>query len=175
VRESWKSRLGDGDFERAWQKALHDGVVPGTASPARAVALRDGWAASLPPPAPVSDDGFEIVFRTDPCVYDGRFANNGWLQELPSPLDKVTWDNVASIAPADAERLGLENGDVVELSAAGRSVRAPVWISPGHATGAIGVSLGYGRTRAGRVGDGSASTPIVCAPRPRRGSRRVSR
>lgn len=154
LRESWKARLPQGDFERAWQRALHDGVVANSASAARTVALRDDWATSLPAPAAAPDEGLEIVFRTDPCVYDGRFANNGWLQELPRPLDKVTWDNVALLAPADAERLGLENGDVVELSAAGRTVRAPVWISPGHAARAIGVSLGYGRTRAGRVGDG---------------------
>src|SRR5581483_11632781 len=99
-------------------------------------------------------DALEVVFEVDASVYDGRFANNGWLQELPRPLTKVTWDNVVRIAPADAERLGLANGDLVELTVGGRSARGPAWISPGVAPGSAAVALGYGRTRAGRVGDG---------------------
>jgi Fe-S-cluster-containing dehydrogenase component len=90
----------------------------------------------------------------DASVLDGRFANNAWLQELPRPLTKLTWDNVALIAPTLAKRLGLANEDVVELRYRGRTIEAPVWILPGHADGAVSVSLGYGRKRAGRVGDG---------------------
>jgi molybdopterin-containing oxidoreductase family iron-sulfur binding subunit len=111
-----------------------------------------------------SDRRLEIVFRPDASVFDGRFANNGWLQELPRPLSKLTWDNAALVSPATAERLGVgysigskgstADADMVELQFHGRTVRAPVWIMPGQADGTITVHLGYGRTRAGRVGTG---------------------
>jgi molybdopterin-containing oxidoreductase family iron-sulfur binding subunit len=106
----------------------------------------------------------EIVFRPDPTVYDGRFANNGWLQELPKPLTKLTWDNAALISPQTAARLGIDNenqlsskgseflADVVRLRFKGREVTAPVWIMPGQPDDVVTVHLGYGRTRAGRVG-----------------------
>ena len=107
--------------------------------------------------------GLEIAFRTDPAVFDGRFANNGWLQELPKPLTKITWDNVALVSPKTAAALGgvrteqTASGhvtEVAELTLGGRSVKAPLWVLPGHADGAVTVHLGYGRTRAGRVGNG---------------------
>ncbi len=107
--------------------------------------------------------GLEIAFRTDPSVYDGRFANLGWLQELPKPLSKITWDNVALVSPKTAAALGgvrteqTASGhttEVAELRLGGRSVKAPLWVLPGHADGAVTVHLGFGRTRAGRVGTG---------------------
>ena len=114
----------------------------------------------------------EIVFRPDPTVFDGRFANNGWLQELPKPLTKLAWDNAAMISPATAKRYGFssvltdsggEHGgrrvEVVELHYGGQSLRAPVWVVPGHADDSVTVHLGYGRTRAGYVG-GSAGNPV---------------
>jgi Fe-S-cluster-containing dehydrogenase component len=91
-------------------------------------------------------------FRPDPTIWDGRFANNGWLQELPNPLTKLTWDNAALISPATAQRLGLRNEDVVELRYQGQTVRAPIWVVPGQADDAVTVHLGYGRWRTGRVG-----------------------
>jgi molybdopterin-containing oxidoreductase family iron-sulfur binding subunit len=94
------------------------------------------------------------VFRPDPKVHDGRFANNGWLQELPHPVTKITWDNAAMLGVATAERLDITTGDVVELSLAGRRITVPACVVPGHADGAVTVSLGYGRRRAGRVGNG---------------------
>jgi molybdopterin-containing oxidoreductase family iron-sulfur binding subunit len=110
----------------------------------------------------------EIIFQPDPTIHDGRFANNGWLQELPKPLTKITWDNVVLVSPATAERLGLghrvastggEHGkvfaDMVELRYAGRSVTAPVWIAPGHADECATVYFGYGRARSGKVGTGA--------------------
>src|SRR5205814_6507034 len=118
--------------------------------------------ASQPTPAPPAQpggQGLEIVFRPDPMVWDGRFANNAWLQELPRPLTKLTWDNAALLSPATAARLGLGGDDiykdVVELRLGGRTVRPPVWITPGHADDSVTVHLGYGRTRAGRVGNGA--------------------
>jgi molybdopterin-containing oxidoreductase family iron-sulfur binding subunit len=87
-------------------------------------------------------------------VWAGRFANNAWLQELPGPLTKITWDNAAYVSPRTAKQLGLASGDMVEVSLGGRSLAAPVWIMPGQADGGIGLTLGYGRTRAGSVGSG---------------------
>ena len=98
--------------------------------------------------------GLEVVFRPDPERHDGRFANNAWLQELPKSLTKLTWDNAALIAPATAARLDLVSGDVVELKQGGRTLRIPVWIAPGQAPDTLTLHLGYGRTRAGRAGNG---------------------
>ncbi|AGA27913.1 TAT-variant-translocated molybdopterin oxidoreductase [Singulisphaera acidiphila] len=154
VRETWKDQAGTADFETFWRTAVHDGVVEGTGLPPRSVSLTGELAQAGVPRVPQGEE-LEIVFRTDPTIWDGRYANNGWLQELPKPLTKMTWDNVAQFAPAAAERLGLNNGDLVELRYKGRSVEAPVWISPGHAESSVTVTLGYGRTRAGRVGNGA--------------------
>ena len=108
-------------------------------------------------------EGLEIVFRPDPTVFDGRFANNGWLQELPKPLTKLTWDNAAMLSPATARKLGLAvdglnaEADLVDLRYQGRSLRMPIWILPGHAEDSVTVHLGYGRTKAGRIGDGAGA------------------
>jgi molybdopterin-containing oxidoreductase family iron-sulfur binding subunit len=152
VRAYWKMQHGDADFDRWWEKALHDGVVPGTA-----VAPHQGAVRGVPTPGPRRDPApgeLELVFRPDAAVLDGRFANNGWLQELPRPMTKITWDNVAMVSPATARRLGVTNNDVVELRRENRTVTAPVWITPGHANDCVTVTLGYGRVRAGRVGNG---------------------
>ena len=112
-----------------------------------------------------SQESLEIVFRPDPTIFDGRFANNGWLQELPKPLTKLSWDNAVLMSPATAQRLGIsyrigttggEHGrvhaDLIELRYRGRTIQAPGWIVPGHADDCVTVHFGYGRTRAGRVG-----------------------
>ncbi len=104
--------------------------------------------------AVLKETGLEVCFRPDPSVWDGRFANNGWLQECPRPLSKLTWDNAALISPGLAGRSGLATGDVVELAVAGRSLRIPVWILPGQADKTVTLTLGYGRRRVGRVGTG---------------------
>jgi molybdopterin-containing oxidoreductase family iron-sulfur binding subunit len=139
-------------FELAWRKWLNDGVVPGTAFEPKTVTLKANFAAAPAPAA--SGPALEVIFRPDPSVYDGRFANNGWLQELPKSMTKMTWDNPALIAPSTAERLRLTSGDIVELKQGSRSVRVPVWIAPGHAPDTLTLSLGYGRTRAGRIANG---------------------
>ncbi len=162
VREYWRGRLGDGDFESVWRRALHDGVLPGTAAPVveRGVSLGEWAQASTEAPG----DGLEMVFRADPCVGDGRHANNGWLQELPKPLTKLTWDNVAYVSPKFGERLGISPPrftargtvtDVVRLEFDGRSVEAPVWMLPGQAENTVTLPLGYGRHHTGRVGSGA--------------------
>ncbi len=154
VREYWKERAGTADFEPWWRRVLHDGIVPDSAAPAKTVAVRPLSFTKKAPVVPKAGT-LELVFRPDPTIYDGRFANVGWLQELPKPVTKLTWDNVAVLSPATAERLELSNEDLVEIDFDGRSVRAPVWIVPGHARDSVTVHLGYGRTRAGRIGNGA--------------------
>lgn len=152
VRDYWKGVWGEAGFEERWRRALHDGVVAGSTPERKTVSLRPEAVQGLAPLP--SAQGLELVVRPDPTVYDGRYANNGWLQELPKPLTKLTWDNAAYVAPSTAERLGLQNGDLVEIRVEERTVRAPVWIQPGQAADTVAVHLGYGRTQAGRVGNG---------------------
>jgi MoCo/4Fe-4S cofactor protein with predicted Tat translocation signal len=157
VREFWmRQPQGSTDpatFEKAWRGWLHDGLVPGTAFPATTVTLAGDLAGRLGAPAPVP--AMEVSFRRDATIYDGRFANNGWLQELPKPMTKLTWDNAALIAPATAERLGVGNGDVLRIEQEGRRLEIPAWISPGHAPDSLTIPVGYGRKRAGRLGNGT--------------------
>ncbi|MGH8713187.1 MAG: TAT-variant-translocated molybdopterin oxidoreductase [Casimicrobiaceae bacterium] len=154
VREQWRPKLG-ADFELGWTTALRDGVVAGSALPEKPVTLRsDVLAHESATPISAGDSSLELIFTPDPSVWDGSFANNAWLQELPRPLTKLTWDNAVLVAPALAKRLQLDNEDLVELSCRGRTLAAPVWIVPGHADGAASLSLGCGRTHAGRVGNG---------------------
>jgi molybdopterin-containing oxidoreductase family iron-sulfur binding subunit len=155
-----------GDFEKAWRQAVHDGYIANTALPLKqGLAVRASDQPPLPNPQPPSPGALEIVFRTDPTIYDGRFANNGWLQELPKPLTKLTWDNAAMISPNTARRLGLVNkigthggnvyADTVTLEYGGRKVNKPVpiWVLPGQPDDVITLHLGYGRRRAGRIGN----------------------
>ncbi len=150
VKNYWKGQSGASDFEKFWRRSLHDGLVAGSALPERSVAVRADWS-NLAAATPA--DGLEIVFRPDPCLDDGRFANNGWLQELPRPITKLTWDNAVLVAPATAERLHLENGALARLTVQGRTVEGPVWIQPGQAVDSVTVHLGSGRRLAGRVGN----------------------
>ncbi len=139
-------------FELFWRKSLHDGVVAGTALPPKSVTLT---ARPVLPTPGAGKPGLDVVFRPDPHIHDGQFANNGWLQELPKPHTRLTWDNAALISPATAERLGLSNEDVVELQYEGRKLEAPVWILPGQPNDSVTLHLGYGRLRTGRVGRGT--------------------
>jgi MoCo/4Fe-4S cofactor protein with predicted Tat translocation signal len=138
-------------FELQWRKWLHDGVIAGSAAVVSTTPVAPDVATRIAASTPI--DGIEINFRRDPTIYDGRYANNGWLQELPKPMTKLTWDNAALIAPATAEAQGLHNGDVIAIqSGSQQPVNVPVWIIPGHAKDAITVFVGYGRDYAGRVG-----------------------
>jgi molybdopterin-containing oxidoreductase family iron-sulfur binding subunit len=139
-------------FEKQWRKWLHDGYIAGTAVASKTVALAAGWNANPPTAAPAA--GVEVIFKRDASIYDGRFANNGWLQELPKPVTKLTWDNAALVGPRTAEKLGVANGDLLSVKLEGRTLEVPAWIDPGHAQDAVTISLGYGRSRAGRVGNG---------------------
>jgi MoCo/4Fe-4S cofactor protein with predicted Tat translocation signal len=140
-------------FEKSWRKWLHDGIVEGTAAVASTTPMAADAATRITASTPA--DGIEINFRRDPTIYDGRYANNGWLQELPKPMSKLTWDNAALIAPGTAEVHELQNGDVITIAHEGRNLNMPVWILPGHAKDSLTVFVGYGRTRAGRLGNGA--------------------
>src|SRR5207247_854273 len=133
-------RRGEDGFDELWRCALNEGRIAETATGARPVApLSLDAAVYEAAPAASAPGAIELVFRPDPAVWDGRFANNGWLQEMPRPLTKITWDNVVLIAPATAARLGVASGDVVRLARGARGVEAPVWLMPGQAEDSIAV------------------------------------
>jgi molybdopterin-containing oxidoreductase family iron-sulfur binding subunit len=164
VRDHLKAANPSADFEKFWRKSLNDGVVAGSAfAPANAVVKFN--AASLPAAKATPAEEIEFIFRPDPCVYDGRFANNGWLQELPKPVTKLTWDNAALVSPKTGENLSLtheigarggEHGkvysNVIDISLSNSKVTAAAWRVPGQADGVIVLPLGYGRKRAGYTG-----------------------
>jgi MoCo/4Fe-4S cofactor protein with predicted Tat translocation signal len=159
VREYWRGKRISPDFERWWRTVLHDGLIPDTAFPPKTVALRSDWVDAAIAAHDETDERsegkhLELVLRLDAGVLDGRFANNGWLQEVPRPITKLTWDNAALVSPATATRLRLASEDVVEIAYGGRKLQAPVWIVPGQADDSITLNLGFGRRRAGRVGNG---------------------
>ena len=146
------------EFEVAWRKVLHDGLLSGSATqpvelPAMtatdaAAAVRT--AGDTAPPVAAGEE-LEIVFRCSPAVHDGRFANNGWLQELPDAITKLTWDNAALISPATADALGVGNEDLVTVTSGGRELELPVWQVPGQADNTVTLDLGYGRDFPGRI------------------------
>lgn len=154
MQQVWKGKLGDGDFATAFNKCLHDGVwgaeAAEAATPAYSgdvAALADAIAASA------KDSGTDLVLYTNVGVRDGEHANNPWLQELPDPVSKVTWDNYVSLPKSLAAKLGINLGDTVNIKAGGVSLsNVPALIQPGQANGTIGLALGYGRTSAGKVG-----------------------
>jgi molybdopterin-containing oxidoreductase family iron-sulfur binding subunit len=170
VKEHWRGRWeqqgSPGDFETFWNTSLHNGFIANTALLPVNVALAADWATKLPPQK--SPTALEIQFRADPTIYDGRFANNAWLQELPKPLTKLTWDNALILSPKLAAQHGLSQGigfhggergdlqaEMVEVTYQGRKLRLPAWVVPGQPDDAVTLHLGYGRTRAGKHGTGT--------------------
>ncbi|HEU0174682.1 MAG TPA: TAT-variant-translocated molybdopterin oxidoreductase [Blastocatellia bacterium] len=180
VRDYWRtqSQFSAGNFDQTWKQSLHDGVIANSALPPKTVALKGDLAASIKPATPGK---YEIVFRVDPCVHDGRFANNSWLQELPKPINKITWDNFAIISQKTANDLGLApeeepynaNAKMVRMVNEGLPpLDMPAWVQPGHPDNSVTVYLGYGRQRAGGVGNGhgfntyairTVNTPFIAA------------
>jgi molybdopterin-containing oxidoreductase family iron-sulfur binding subunit len=164
VRETWGPILGAGEFDSKWNRVLHDGLLSGselpevvpnlTKEPVADLGRLIGGGAASSQPAEAGSGGLEVVFLASPSLHDGRFANDGWLQELPDPLTKLTWDNPALVSPKTAEMFGLANQDVIRLDYSGRSLELPIWILPGMADGVVALTLGYGRRRVGRIGAG---------------------
>ena len=155
VQETFRQRVKPNDFVAVWAKYLHDGFVVGEIPKPGPLALSSeavGKLVSQIQTPTLADDAYEIVLVGDAKVDDGRFANNGWLQELPDPITKLTWDNAALISPATAKKLGVQDNHRVEITVENRKLDLPVLIAPGHAENSITVALGYGRTKAGRVG-----------------------
>jgi molybdopterin-containing oxidoreductase family iron-sulfur binding subunit len=154
VRSYWQAQHPSPDFEQFWRNALHDGLIAGTALPAKTVALQGELASGPATPSPPANT-LELTFRPDPTIHDGRFASNGWLQELPKPLTSLTWDNVAIVSPPTAAQLGLQSEDLVELQLGDAIVQAPIWVQAGQADESVTVQLGYGRTRGAGPGSGA--------------------
>ncbi|HEY1708591.1 MAG TPA: 4Fe-4S dicluster domain-containing protein [Rhizomicrobium sp.] len=149
VRKTWQSNV-PGDFEANWRKALNDGVIANTAATPLALSLKR--PADLPRAA--TPRGMSLAMSPDPSVWDGRFANNAWLQECSEPFTKQVWGNAIRIAPGDAERLGIADEDTVDVEIDGKTITAPAISMPGQADGVIGLHWGQGRLRAGRIGTG---------------------
>src|SRR5580698_10075940 len=153
VRAYWQKQHPGGDFEQFWRKALHDGWIAGTAFGPKDLRFSQvNFAGQKTNLDDVARGQIELNFRRDPTIYDGQFSNNGWLQELPKPMTKLTWDNAVLLGPKMAERLSIATEDVVELELTGKKIKGAVWIQAGHPDNSATIFLGYGRTRAGRVG-----------------------
>jgi MoCo/4Fe-4S cofactor protein with predicted Tat translocation signal len=152
TRQTFGQLLATVDFENAWRKSLHEGRVEGSAL--RTLSERPKPVGSLNQPPLAEPGGFELTFHADASVYDGRFADNGWLQELPGPLTKMTWDNAAMVNIADAKKLGVKQGDVITITVGKRSLEIAAYLMPGQAVGSVALPLGYARTVSGPVGVG---------------------
>ena len=153
--ENWKKLLFNGFFVSGLEPVnarINDAVV-GRAFMSIAASKGPDVPKGTLPPVPNANN-LEVIFYRDAKVDDGRYANNGWMQELPDPITKMTWDNAMLISRKTAKELGVANGDIVEITLNGRSVKGPIWVQPGMADYSLGLALGYGREKAGRVGTG---------------------
>lgn len=162
VRETWQS-FYPSDFNSRWERILHDGIEPDSGFGDVSVSLAGDFASAIQPELnyePVS--GIELTIQPDSTIFDGRFANNGWLQELPDPMTKISWDNVARMSPKTAESLGINpersfsrnDVPVVRISAGDETIEIAAWVLPGHADDSITLTAGYGREGIGRIADG---------------------
>jgi molybdopterin-containing oxidoreductase family iron-sulfur binding subunit len=154
VRNYWQGQWPAKDKEMAWRKALNDGIVA-SAKPADAAKVSidaKKLAGAAGAEAKSSATGIEVSFYPSAAAWDGRFANNGWMQEAPDPITKLVWGNAAMISPAMAREQKLEDGDMISISRGTYKLEAAVMVQPGHTDNAISIALGYGRVRCGRVG-----------------------
>jgi len=149
VKNFWASQLPAASRDNAWKKALNDGVVAGTKS-AEVKPTVDSKRIQAAPAAAAS--GIEVGFLPSATTWDGRFANNAWMQEAPDPITKLVWDNVVLVSPAMARERNLKDGDMVALTRGNLKLEAAVMTQPGHAANAVSIALGYGRPRSGTVG-----------------------
>ena len=156
VEDTWRRGHSESDFPAFWNKVLHDGVVPDSAAKVKEFSLKSLAGLTWPK---LPENKLEILFRPDPTIWDGTYSNNGWLQELPKPLTRVTWDNPALLSKKMADNLGVKDGDVIKITLNGKSLDIPIWVNPGHAENSLTLTLGYGRTEdsgyRGRVGAGA--------------------
>ncbi|MEX0609342.1 MAG: TAT-variant-translocated molybdopterin oxidoreductase [Balneolaceae bacterium] len=152
VQQTFNGYYSSG-FEKRWRKILHDGIDTTDNFNAVSVSLASSFNSAMNAAKEnlPNTSGIEVVLRPDPTLYDGRYANLGWLQELPDPMTKITWDNVAVMSPTTAESLGVSNEDVVEINSNGKSIKIAAWLQPGHVDNSITLTVGYGREGIGRV------------------------
>lgn len=162
VQNTWRNQFTS-DFNRQWETVLHDGVYPESGFQQASVSISSTFGSAIS--AAINEgaiDGIEIAIKPDARIYDGRFANNAWLMELPEPMTKITWDNVALMSAATAEKIGIDpersfkNNDVplVRITAQGETLEIAAWVEPGHADDSVTLTVGYGRNNLGRVADG---------------------
>jgi molybdopterin-containing oxidoreductase family iron-sulfur binding subunit len=153
VRRTWETRFAGTPTELGWRRVVHDGFVAGSAWPETAPGFETStWIAREEDMQ--APEGVEIVFLPDASVYDGRFANIGWLQEFPDPMTKLTWDNAALVSPDTAKKWSVAQGNRIRVARGGRLLELPVYLMPGQAADTVAVALGYGRRAAGRLGNG---------------------
>ena len=156
VQGYWRTVLGPMYSDRVWRRWLHDGVANGIPRAGVSPSPREVAALITALGKAETDAGkFEINFHVDPKLADGRYANNGWLQEAPHPMTKLAWDNAAYISIDTARKLGVENCDLLSITVGGRNLVAPVWIAPGQADDTVSLTLGYGRRNLGSVANGA--------------------
>ncbi|HSY42922.1 MAG TPA: TAT-variant-translocated molybdopterin oxidoreductase, partial [Candidatus Acidoferrum sp.] len=151
--EAVRSTHDDFSSAEAWDKFLYNGYLPGSTADAVGATF-SGQNPSVAPATAPSGSSLEVVFYRDSKVDDGFYANNGWMQELPDPITKITWDNAVLVSHKTARELDLKNGDMVEITLNGKKVQGPIWTQPGMADYSLGLALGYGREKSGRVGSG---------------------
>jgi MoCo/4Fe-4S cofactor protein with predicted Tat translocation signal len=150
VKGYWQTQLKGANFDNVWKTSLHDGWIAGST----ANTINAGGTVALPALQEPAISDLEVVFRPDPTIGDGCWANNGWLQELPKPQSKMTWDNTVAISPKDAQKMNVTIGDMLKVTVGGQSTVGPAWILPGHAENSVTVYFGYGRDASGKVGTG---------------------
>lgn len=159
VQETWQEYFTS-NFQDQWERVLHDGVAEEEEYPTVSVSISDEFNSQVATfiSDAQSSDGMELVIRADSTVFDGRYANNGWLQELPKPMTKITWDNVALMSKKTADELGVTEAglgksevEVVSINVDGTTIEIPAWVQPGHADDSITITVGYGREGIGRV------------------------
>ncbi|MGI8770533.1 MAG: TAT-variant-translocated molybdopterin oxidoreductase [Acidobacteriaceae bacterium] len=164
IKNTWAQQLGKGDFETNWRKALHDGFIENTAFQPKSLSAKASASQSAAATAPSAAGSYEVTFRPDPTVYDGRFSNIGWLQELPKPVTNAAWDNTVMMSQRTLAKIGAEESDVLEITLEGKKVRGSALAVPGHPDGSLTLTVGYGRQHAGRVGSGMGYNAFLIRP-----------
>ena len=154
VRNYWESQSKSVNFATQWRRALHDGYLSDTEFPSIDVTVRESISLDSSFGRLPEEDVLELQLRPDPMIGDGSKANNGWLQESPRPVTKLTWDNAALVSPKTAERLRLKSERLANLRLGQSKLSVPVWVVPGQAENVITLHLGYGRKRSGRIANG---------------------
>jgi len=151
VREYWQGKHTGADFNTWWNHSIHDGFIRDSAAAPVTATAKLVPAAS----AASGGSGYDVSFHADPYILDGRYSNNAWLQELPRPITRLTWDNAVVLSHKTAKDLDVEDEDIVEITVNGQTVWGSVWRVAGQPDGSIGLTLGYGRTNSGRAGNGA--------------------